>query len=318
MAGEVLLRGRADLGQPRAGHRVAEPGDRFQQACLPLVRGGLGSDLFLQAGDRRVEQRDPVQVQPAQHRMMISEPAGESLGQVRQLARGPHPAYRQVRQHLPAPLPIDQRFDHQPRRLASQVGDHRVELDPRRFQRLGQPLDLRGTGLHRLDPVPGQVPQILQRLGRDVTAAQQPAPGQLRQPQRVFRVRLVPLQGLGVRRVDHRDLLEVAFHQRVIHRLGIHTAGLHHHMGDTPLAQVRGHRLEHTVKGPVLQHLRGARPRPVTRRPDPDLDHVLVDVDPRDPLIHHSHSPPASCNGSLRNNREKAGRLPEPKISTGD
>src|SRR6266568_486449 len=164
-------------------------------------------------------------------------------------------------------------------------------LDPRRFQRLGQPLDLRGARLHGLDPVAGQVPQVLERLRRDVAAAQQPALEQLRQPQAVLRVRLVPLQRLGMRRVDHRDPPEALPGQRVIHRLGIHPAGLHHHVGDAPPAQVRGHRQQHPVKGPVLQHLRGAGPRPVSRPADPDLDHVLVHVDPGDPLKHHSHTP---------------------------
>ena len=59
------------------------------------------------------------------------------------------------------------------------------------------------------DPVPGQVPHLLQLRRRDVGPAQQPALEQLRQPGAVFGVGLVPLQRLGVRRVDHRDLLEV-------------------------------------------------------------------------------------------------------------
>jgi hypothetical protein len=65
VAGEVLMRGWADLGQPRLARHVAEPGDRFQQVQLTLVWGGLDGDLGLQAGDCRAEQRDPVQVQPA-------------------------------------------------------------------------------------------------------------------------------------------------------------------------------------------------------------------------------------------------------------
>ena len=37
VAAEVLVRGRADLGQPRVRHRVAEPADRFQQVQLAPV-----------------------------------------------------------------------------------------------------------------------------------------------------------------------------------------------------------------------------------------------------------------------------------------
>ncbi len=125
------MRGRADLGQPRLRHRVAEPVDRLQQLQFPLVRGGPDRDSPLQVIDGGVEQHDPVAVQPAQRRVVVGEPPGQRLGQVGELARGAHPADRQVRQDLPAPLPVDQGLDHQRRRLAGQVRHHRVQLDPR-------------------------------------------------------------------------------------------------------------------------------------------------------------------------------------------
>jgi hypothetical protein len=120
---------------------------------------------------------------------------------------------------------------------------------------------------------------------------QQPALEQLRQPGAVLRVGLMALQRLGVRRVDHRDLSEVLLAQRVVHRLGVDPAGLHHHVGHAAAAQLAGHRLEHPVKRPVLQDLGLAGPRLIPRGPDRDLDHVLVHVDPRDALIQHLHAP---------------------------
>src|SRR6266536_2896410 len=82
-------------------------------------------------------------------------------------------------------------------------------------------------------------------------------------------------------------------------------------MGDAPLAQARGHRLQHPGEGPVLQHLAGPRPRPMTRGADPDLDHVLMNVDPGDPLKQHSHTPVRLLQ-RLTRNKGKARRPPEP------
>ena len=285
------VRGRADLAQPGLRHHVAEAGDGGEQVRLALPACHLARDPVIQPGDRGVKAVDAVLVQAAQQRVMIGEPAGQRHRQVGQLPGGPHPADRQVRQHGAAAFPVDQRLDHRRGRHPGYLRDNRAELDAGRFQRLSQPLDLRGAGLDRLHPVPGQVPHLLQLRGRDVRAAQQPALEQLRQPGAVFRVGLVAAQRLGVRRVDHRHLLEVLLAQRVIHRLGVHPAGLHHHVGHAPLTQLAGHLLEHPVKRPVLQDLGLAGPRLIPRGPDRDLDHVLVHVDPGDALVQHLHAP---------------------------
>ena len=121
---------------------------------------------------------------------------------------------------------------------------------------------------------------------------QQPALQQLGQPRAVFRVGLVPLDGLDVRRVDHDDLGEVLLAQRVIHRLGVHPAGLHRHVRHAPAAQFTGHLLENTVKRPELEDLGLAGPRLLPWGPDRDLDHVLVHVDPGDALMQHLHALP--------------------------
>jgi hypothetical protein len=136
VAGEELVRGGADLAQPRLRHHVAEARDTLQQARLALPAAGLARDPPVQAGHRGVEYGDAVQVQPAQQRVMLGEPAGQRHGQVRQLPRGAHPADRQVRQHRPAALPVDQRFDHRGGGLAGNLAGNRAELDAGRFQRL--------------------------------------------------------------------------------------------------------------------------------------------------------------------------------------
>jgi hypothetical protein len=44
VAGEPLVRGGADLAQPRPGHDIAEPGDGLEQLQLPLPGSGLRRD----------------------------------------------------------------------------------------------------------------------------------------------------------------------------------------------------------------------------------------------------------------------------------
>ena len=289
MAGEMQVRGGADLAQPGLRHHVPEARHGGEQARLALPAAGLARDPLIQAVHRVIEHGDPVQVQAAQQRVMIGEPPGQRHRQVRQLPRGAHPADRQVRQHAAAALPVDQRLDHRRGGLAGYAAGNRAELDAGRLQRLGKPLDLRGAGLHRLHPVPGQVPHLPQLRRRDIRPAQQPALEQLRHPGAVPGVGLVTLQRLGVRRVDHRDLGEVLLGKRVIHRVGVDPAGLHHHVRHPAAAQLAAHRLEHPVKRPELQHLGLPCPRLLARRPDRDLNHLLVHVDPRDALIQHLH-----------------------------
>jgi hypothetical protein len=84
----------------------------------------------------------------AQQRVVIGEPARQRPGQVGQLPGGAHPADRQAGQHPPAALPAGQRLDHRRGRPAGQPAGYRTELDPGRFQRPAQPLDLRSAGPH--------------------------------------------------------------------------------------------------------------------------------------------------------------------------
>ena len=156
------MRGGADLAQPGLRHHVAEARDGREQARLALPARHLARDPLIQPGDRGVEAGDAVLVQAAQQRVMPGEPAGQRHRQVGQLPRRPHPAPGQVRQHAAAAFPVDQRLDHRGGRRPGYAAGNRAELDAGRFQRLAQPLDLRGAGLDRLHPVPGQVPHLLQ------------------------------------------------------------------------------------------------------------------------------------------------------------
>ena len=71
-------------------------------------------------------------------RVVFPEPALQRHRQVRDL--GPHPPDGQVRQHLAAPLPVDQRLDHRPSRLRRDGPGHRVDLDTGVLQHVPEPV----------------------------------------------------------------------------------------------------------------------------------------------------------------------------------
>ena len=140
--GEVLVRGGADRAQPAGHDHVAEPGQRLEQRRLAGMAGRQRRDLGVQAGDRLAEGLDAVQVQSAHQRVVIGEPAGQGHRQVGHLASVPQPALRQVGEHCAAALAAGQRLDHRRRRYPGDIGHDRGQLDPGRFQRFLQPLDL--------------------------------------------------------------------------------------------------------------------------------------------------------------------------------
>jgi hypothetical protein len=87
------VRGGPDLGQPCLRHDVPEPGDGLEQVLLAPPWHGPGRDPLVQAADRGIEDGEPVQVQAAQHRVMLGEPACQR--------------HRQVSQTEPSLMPAD-------------------------------------------------------------------------------------------------------------------------------------------------------------------------------------------------------------------
>ncbi len=232
-------------------------------------------------------------MQPAHHGMVSGEPARQRHRQVRRLPGGPRPALRQVRQHRAAPR-------RSPSISASTIAMAETPVtsdttDDSLIPAVSSAFCSRWISEARawtVHPVPGQVPHFPQVRRRDVRARQQPALVQVRQPDRVPRVGLVTLQGLGVRRVDHHHLLEVQLGQGVVHRVGVQPRGFHHHVGDAAAPQFAAHLLQHPIKRAELQHVGLALAPSVTRDPDRDLDHVLVHIDRGHPVMNHPHAPP--------------------------
>ena len=103
---------RPDLGDHRGGGQRADPGGGGQQVPLGVKGRHHRLDLRVQLSDHLIEVADVVQVQAAHQGMMVTEPAFQRHGQVRDL--GAHLAPGQVGQHSGAAFPVDQRLAHRP------------------------------------------------------------------------------------------------------------------------------------------------------------------------------------------------------------
>ena len=263
----------AGLGDDRGGGQRADAGDRGQQ-----VPGGAKGrhhrlDLRVQLRDHRLQVIDVVQVQPAHQRVVLAEAALQRHRQVRDLR--PHPADRQLRQHLRAALPVNERLDHRPPGLGDDGGGHRVDLDARVLEHVAEPLDLRGPRLDDLGAVADDIPGGLDVRRGDEAAREQPALQELHQPLRVGHVGLAPRDVLDVPGVAHQHLLKVpVLDQGVVDRHGIDPRRLHRHMGHALRDQPAGRLPQHPVErlelaldrlpGPPARH-RAAGPPPRSR-----------------------------------------------------
>ena len=310
--GEVPADVRADLGDDGSGGQPPDPGDGDQQVAGGAKRLHHRLGLRVQLREHAVEVVQVVQVQPAQHGVVVPEPALQRHRQVRDLR--PHPADGQVRQHGTAPLPVDQRLDHQPSRLRGDGPGHGVELDARVLQHVPEAGDLADPLLRDLRPVADHVPGRLDLRGRDEAASQQPALQQLRQPLRVRHVRLAARHVLHVPGIAHQDLLEgPVLQQRMVDGHRVDPGRLHRHVRDSLGHEPPRGLAQHAVKR--LVHAPDGDPpaRAVPGLADRDRDHVLAHVNRRAPLVDDLHDAP------LRKQDETA-RMPpaEPLEEQGD
>ncbi len=183
----------AGLGDDDVGGQGADPGDGADQVPEPAK----GLDHHLDPGGELVDRRgvlvDQVQVHPGQERVVVGEPAGQRLGQRRDL--GAQPALGQVGQRGGVAFPGDQRLEHRPARDPDDVGGHRGQLDAGVLEQLLQPLDLPAAFPGDRGPGPGQVPQLPDRLGRHERAPHQPVRAELGQPGRVGDIGLAARAG---------------------------------------------------------------------------------------------------------------------------
>ena len=286
---EELLDVRPDLGDHRGGGQHPDPGGGGQQVPLGAKGRHHRLDLRVQLRDHRIEVADMVQVQAAHQGMMVTEPALQRHGQVRDL--GPHRALGQVRQHRGAAFPVDQRLDHRPPGLGGDGGGHRVDLDAGVLEHVAEPLHLRGPGLHDLGAVPDDVPGGLDARGRDEAAPQQPALQQVHQPLGVCKICFAARDVLDMPGVAHQHLGELpVLDQRMVDRHAVDPGGLHRHMGDPLGGKPPGRLPEHPIERleGALDRLPAARS--VAGQPDRHRDHVLADVNRRAPLIQNLHA----------------------------
>ncbi len=287
-SGREVIPGRgADLRDHRRGGQETDPRDRDQQVAGGSKRLHHRLDPRLKLGDCLLQVADVVQVQAAEHRVMLAEPALQRHRQVRDLA--PHLPLRQVRQYRAAPLPVNQGLDHLPPGLRRDRGGDRVDLDPRVLQHVTEPGNLADPLLGNLRPVADQVPHRLDPGRGNEAAPQQPALQQLRQPLRVRQVGLAPRDVLHVPGVADQNLLEITLHQRVVDRHRVRPGRLHRHVRDTLRLQPLRHLPQDAAERPVGPPLRLPLVPALAGHPDRDRDLVLADVDPGAPLVNNLH-----------------------------
>ena len=124
-------------------------------------------------------------------------------------------------QRLGVALPADQRGHHLPPGHTEDVAGHRRQLDLGVLEQLLHPLLLRGTGLHQIDPVSGEVTQPADLGWRHETGADHLPFGDLGKPHRVELVGFGPAwQVLDVLGVD-QPRVEPLRLQQVEHRLPV-------------------------------------------------------------------------------------------------
>ena len=205
----------------------------------------------------------------------------------------PHPPDRQVRQHLAAPLSVDQRLDHRPSQLRRDRRGNRVDLDPGVLQHVPEPGDLADPLLGDLRPVADHVPHRLDLSRGDEAARQQPALQQLRQPLRIGQVGLAPRHVLHVPGVADQHPLEIAvLQQRMVDGHRVDPGRLHRHVGDALRDQPLSRLGEHPIERLVRPLDRDPAVRTAAGLADRDRDHVLADVNPRAPLVENLHAAP--------------------------
>ena len=119
---------RAGLGDDHVGDAGADPGDRDDHVPDHLK----GPDHYLDPGShllyRAGVMAGQVQVHAGQEGVMLGEPAGQGLAELRDFRAQPPPG--QGRQGCRVALPAGQRLEHRPPGHPGDISGHRGQLDP--------------------------------------------------------------------------------------------------------------------------------------------------------------------------------------------
>ena len=103
-------------------------------------------------------------MQAGQEAVVLTEAAGERLGEVRDLRT--HAPFSEVGQRSRIAYPGDQRVEHQTTRYATEVARDRGQLDARVLEELLEALDLSCPLARDRGARAGEVAQLTDRLGR--------------------------------------------------------------------------------------------------------------------------------------------------------
>ena len=170
--------------------------------------------------------------------MMLRYTPIERRGQLGR--RRPQAAVPKAREFQRICLARDQALEHRPAALADDVGDHRIELDVRRFQRLLDALDVRNALAHELLARAHQGAKVIHLARRNEARLDETMRNQLGEPRCVVHVCLAAGHILHMRRID-QDQLEILVRKNVPHRLPVDPGRLHrracHALRREPLAK---------------------------------------------------------------------------------
>ena len=136
--------------------------------------------------------------------VVFGDPSQQSLLELFPL--GLQPATRQSAELLRIAFSSDDRLNHVPARPAHHISGHRGELDVGIRQEFLNAVDHRTPLTHQLAPLPRQIAQLANRLGRNEARLQQPVLQPLRNSLAVLHVGLAARHRLVVLGVDQQQL----------------------------------------------------------------------------------------------------------------
>ena len=228
---------RADLGDDHFGGAPLNTRDAAQQLNGRVERGDALLDRVRQPVDLLIEEVQVREDRADQQRVQIVEAALQGFPKRGDLLT--QAPLREIGEHLGISRAGHERVEHRPAGLAQQVRRDAVQLDVGVLQRLVQPLRLALALSDLRLAIPGELPQVADRLWRHEVGLQQPRLGKLTQPRRVAHVGLAARDLLDVTGIDEHQL-EVVL-EDVPDRLPIHPGRLHddlrHAVRRQPIAQ---------------------------------------------------------------------------------
>lgn len=154
----------AGLGDDHSGAFAVDPRHGHQVLDLVSEWGEFGVDACGHLLDDGAQFIDPAQDDCAEERMVVVETACQRLDQ--RIVFEPQLLFGQIGEDLWIPFTVDEVLHHRSTGHPEDVGGHRGELHAGVFKDLLQPLRFPVAFPDRGGPIPGEIAQPADRLGR--------------------------------------------------------------------------------------------------------------------------------------------------------